>query len=114
ECEEKHVRVYVCVCVCVCVCVFVCVCVCLCVCVCVCVCVCETMCVSVSLCVCVCEVSFMQLSFKNLFKSRITIDFHFYKLIREIESFTERWCPDGALGSVTNDDELSFAPCLNN
>ena len=51
--------------------------------------------------------------FKNLIKSRITIDFHFYKLTRAIESFTDRWCTDGALCSVTN-DELSFARCLNN
>ena len=51
--------------------------------------------------------------FKNLVKSRITIDFHFYKLTRAIESFTERWCSDGALCSVTNDD-FAFAPCLNN
>lgn len=49
--------------------------------------------------------------FKNLIKSRILIDFHFYKLMSAIEVFEDLWCYHGALCSVLNDD-LFFAPLL--
>ena len=51
--------------------------------------------------------------FKNLVKSRIGIDFHFYNVMSAIDVFKDIWCGNGALCAV-KEDELVFAPFLNN
>lgn len=50
--------------------------------------------------------------FKNLVKSRITIDFLFFKQMSAIDVFEDKWCCGGALCSVLN-EEIIFAPLLS-
>lgn len=45
--------------------------------------------------------------FRNLVKSRVLLDFAFYKLMSAIEVFEEKWCCNGALCTVL-DDEIAF------
>lgn len=51
------------------------------------------------------------LIFKNLVRARITIDFYFFKLMSAIDVFEDKWCCDGALCTVSN-EEIVFAPFL--
>lgn len=51
---------------------------------------------------------------KNLIKSRVMTDFYFFKLTRAIDYFKDKWCCVSSICSVTDDDEILFAPFLNN
>lgn len=51
---------------------------------------------------------------KNLIKSRVITDFYFFKLTKAIDYFKDKWCCVGSICSVTDDDEIVFAPFLNN
>lgn len=46
--------------------------------------------------------------FAALVKSRLLIDFHFYKVTENVQLFEDTWCLNGVLCSVEN-DELTFA-----
>ncbi|KAL2076997.1 hypothetical protein ACEWY4_027414 [Coilia grayii] len=50
--------------------------------------------------------------FSILVRSRLLIDFRFYKLMKNLDTFEEIWCHNGALCSVKN-DELLFAHVLS-
>lgn len=51
------------------------------------------------------------LFFSKLIRSRILIDFHFYKTMGDLEEFEQRWCLSNMLCEVV-DDSLCFAPFL--
>ncbi len=52
-----------------------------------------------------------EILFLNLMKSRVLIDFCFYKSTKDLLTFEIKWCGNGALCSVVEDDlffSLSF------
>lgn len=53
----------------------------------------------------------LDIVFFNLIKSRILVDFHYYKAMNDLVSFEMIWCVKGALCEVL-DETLCFAPIL--
>ena len=55
----------------------------------------------------------MVMVFSILLRSRVLIDFHFYKAMKDLEPFKEIWCYNSVL-CVVKDDNLQFAQFLEN
>ncbi len=49
--------------------------------------------------------------FKNLVKSRVMLDFKFYKIMNDFESFLYKWCFKGTICTVV-EEMLTFTAML--